>query len=259
MPETNFMARYLTPLLVLPALLSSCFGGGGGSVTVNGINVNPAAPAAGSLVELTGDLTGGGSSTKSWSVSAGTLSVDPPDFGLVLRGTAKLGSAVNLDTTAGTVYWLAPATGGTATVTLTIGASSKSRTLNLSNSPVSLSVADDGDGKRVTINASNVTDLYQAAFRVTYTSAWTPVSASQGDFLGAAADTIFFEKHDQNGFVPIAISRKGNAGGVDGSGMLATIRFEPNSGTSSARDVSAVPFGLDLVVLRTSDDEPISF
>ena len=107
--------------------------------------------------------------------------------------------------------------------------------------------------------ASNVNDLYQAAFRVTYSSAWTPVTVSQGDFLGAAADTIFFELHNQNGFVPIAITRKANAGGVDGSGTLAVIKFDPTGGTSNARDVSAVPFGLDLVVLRDSDDEPISF
>nr|MDQ3024186.1 hypothetical protein [bacterium] len=98
-----------------------------------------------------------------------------------------------------------------------------------------------------------------AAFRVTYSSAWTPATVSQGEFLGAPADTLFFELHNQNGFVPVAVTRKGNAGGVDGSGTLAVIQFNPTGGTSNARDVSAVPFDLDLVVLRDSDDQPISF
>jgi hypothetical protein len=57
----------------------------------------------------------------------------------------------------------------------------------------------------------------------------------------------------------VAISRKGNAGGVDGSGTLATLTFEPTGGTSGMRGASAIPFDLDFVVLRNSSDEPIEF
>jgi hypothetical protein len=258
------MVRALFILFVLSLVLvaAACKNGGGGSTPqVDAINIDPGTPAAGSLVQVTGQVSGTGASsaTKSWSVSAGSISLSPPDFGLILRGTAKAGSATSLDTTASTVYWLAPASGGSATLTLTIGTSTKTRTVTLGNSPVTLTVADSGANKQVTIAAANVTDLYQAAFRVTYSSAWQPTSVSQGDFLGAPVDTVFFEMHDRNGFVPVAVSRKGGAAGVDGSGTLAVITFAPSGGTSSARDASAVPFDLDLVVLRTSTDEPINF
>jgi len=254
-------AAIVVCLAFVLSLMAACNGGGGGTPTVNGINIDPGSPAAGSLVQVTGDVSGSGagSATKSWAVTSGTLSATPPDFGLILRGTAKAASAATLDTTANTVYWLAPVGGGSATLTLTIGESTKTKTVNLGTSPISLTVANNGSDKVVSVKATNVNDLYQAAFRVTYSSAWHPKSVSQGDFLGAAADTIFFEVHNQNGFVPVAITRKGSAGGVDGSGTLATITFEPSSGASSARDVSSVPFDLDFVVLRDSKDAPIEF
>ena len=230
---------------------------------VNGINLDPGAPAAGGLVQVSGDVsgTGSGAATKTWSVTAGSLSVDPPDFGLILRGTAKVGSAANLSTTSNSIYWLAPVGGGSATLTLSIGDSTKTKTVTLGSSPISLVVTDSGANKVVKVQAANVTDLYQAAFRVTYSSAWHPLSVTQGDFLGAAADTLFFEMHNQNGFVPVAITREGSAGGVDGSGTLATITFAPGSGTSSVHgsSASAGPFDLDLIVLRNSKDEKISF
>jgi len=256
------MVRYSILFLLLALALSSCFGGGKSSTPqVNGINVDPGTPAAGGLVQVTADVTGSGSgaASKTWSVTSGTLSVDPPDFGLILRGTAKVGSATNVTTTSNTVYWLAPVGGGSATLTVSVGDSTKTKVINLGTSPISLTVANSGANKLVTIQASNVNDLYQAAFRVTYGSAWKPTTVTQGAFLGAAADTIFFEKHDQAAFVPVAISRKGSAGGVDGSGVLATITFSPNGGTSSARDVSALPFDLDFIVLRNSKDQPIDF
>lgn len=254
------MSRILIVLLAAFAL-ASCFGGGSSTPQVNAINLDPGTPAAGSLVQVIGDVTGNGASsaTKSWAVTAGSLSVTPPDFGLILRGTSKAGSAANLTTTSNKVYWLAPASGGSATLTLSVGASSKTRTVTLGSSPVALSVADAGANKQVTVHVSNVNDLYQAAFRVTYSSAWRPLSVAQGDFLGAPADTLFFELHDRSGFVPMSITRKGNAGGVDGSGSLAVLTFEPTGAASSARGTSAIPFELDLIVLRDSNDQPIKF
>jgi len=58
--------------------------------------------------------------------------------------------------------------------------------------------------------------------------------------------------------VPCAITRKGNVAGVDGSGTLATINFDPTAGTSAARELSAAPFELSLVMLRNSGDQPIN-
>jgi hypothetical protein len=258
------MVRFASLVLVASLLLlASCFGGGksSGNPQVNAINVGTDTPAAGSLVQVTADVTGTGASSaqKSWSVTSGSLSVTPPDFGLILRGTAKVGSAATLNTTASTVYWLAPLGGGSATLSVTVGDSTKTKTVTLGTSPISINIADSGANKVITVQASNVSDLYQAAFRVSYGSAWHPKTVTQGDLLGAAADTVFFEMHNQDGFVPVAVSRTGNAGGVDGSGTLATITFEPTGGASAVRGTSAIPFDLDFVVLRNSKDEPISF
>jgi hypothetical protein len=254
----------LFALLALALALAACNGKGGGSTpTVTAINLNPGTPVAGSLVQLTGAIDGGNATTlKNWSVTGGSLSTSAPDFAVILRSAAKSGSALSLSTTQDTVYWLAPPDAGDATITLTVEGSTKTRTVDLGDSPVSLSIADGAGGtKLVTVAADDVSDLYQAAFRVTFSSAWEPTAVAQGDFLGSAGDTLFFELTDQNGFVPVAITRKGNAGGVDGSGPLATITFTPaTAGTSSARDASAdEPFELSLVVLRDSDDAPIQF
>jgi hypothetical protein len=251
-------------LLALALAVSACNGGGGGTPQVTAISLNPETPAAGSLVELTGTFSGSGAgaATKNWSVSGGSLTLEPPDFALLLRATAKAASATQLTTTQSKVYWLAPPDAGAATITLTVGDSTRSRNVTVGDSPLSLSVSELSGGRRqVTVVADEVTDLYQAAFRVTFSSAWEPASVSQGDFLGAAGDTLFFSLTNQNGFVPVAISRRGNAAGVDGSGTLATMIFEPNAaGASGVRGTSAdVGFDLSLVVLRDSNDDPIEF
>ena len=92
-----------------------------------------------------------------------------------------------------------------------------------------------------------MTDLYQAAFRINYSSAWRVDSVEQGDFLGPEAETLFIGLTNQSGFVPVSITRLGNAAGVDGDGVLATIVFEP-TGTASA---SSVPFDLAAPMLIT--------
>lgn len=256
-------ARTVPILLLLSLALTACNGGGGGrQATVNAINVNPATPSAGSLVQLSGNISGGNAGTvKTWEVDKGSLSTSPPDFAILLRATAsKQGSAVT-STTGETVYWITPPEGGQATITLTADSSTRSRTVTLGQSPLTLSVSDHDGGKRVQIVASDVTDLYQAAFRISHSSAWDPTSASQGDFLGTASQTLFFSMTNQNGFVPVAITRRGSLPGVDGTGALATIDFAPAGGTSSARSVAETtqPFELQLVVLRTSADEPIAY
>lgn len=252
--------------LVLLLALSACGGGGGSkAVSITSINLNPGTPAAGTVVALSATISAPSgdpnSLTKAWTVSAGTLSQTAPDFSLILRDTAKAASANSLSTTAATVYWLVPASAGNATISLAVDTATKSRDVSFGASPVTLSVSDGANNaKIVTIQAHEVTDLYQAAFRVNFSSAWSPVQADPGDFLGADTDILFFDMTDRNGFVPIAITRKGGAAGVDGSGTLATITFSPAAGSSSASRAAsdaASPFGLGLVVLRNSADEPI--
>jgi hypothetical protein len=244
-------------------VLGSCGGGGNGDgVTITGINLNPAAVTAGSIVALTASISAPGQSVsslvKNWTVNAGSLTVAAPDFSLLLRETARGTSATSVSTTGTTVYWLAPAAGGPATITVSVESESESLDVTVSTSPVTLSVTSGSGGAKIcTVATNDVTDLYQAAFRINFTSAWQPASAEAGDFLGGANDILTLAMLDQNGFVPMAVTRKGSVAGVDGSGTLATIEFTPAQTTSATREVMDVPFELSMVILRNSTDEPI--
>ena len=244
-------------------LLASCGGGGDGDgVTITGINLNPAAVTAGSIVALTASISAPDQSVsslvKNWTVTAGSLTVSAPDFSLLLRETARGTSATSVSTTGTTVYWLAPAAGGPATISVAVESASESLDVTVQSSPVTLSVtSSSGGGKICTIATNGVTDLYQAAFRINFTSAWQPASAEAGDFLGGPNDILTLAMLNQNGFVPMAVTRKGNVAGIDGSGTLATIEFTPAQATSATREVADVPFELAVVILRNSADEPI--
>ena len=255
---------FVAAVALAAVLLVSCGGGGGDGdgVTITGINLNPAGVTAGSIVALTASISAPGQSVsslvKNWSVTAGSLTVAAPDFSLLLRETARGTSATSVSTTGATVYWLAPAAGGPATVTVAVEGDSESLDVTVQTSPVTLSVTSGSGGAKIcTIATNEVTDLYQAAFRVNFTSAWQPASAEAGDFLGGANDILTLAMLDQNGFVPMAITRKGDVAGIDGSGTLATIEFTPAQATSATREVAEVPFELSMVILRNSTDEPI--
>jgi hypothetical protein len=247
----------------LALLLAACHGGGGGNqnvVTINSITLNPAQASVGSVNQLSANISGADAGAiKTWSVTAGDLSLAQPDFAFVLRSAAKAASASSVSTANAQVYWIAPATPGSVTITLTVGSASKSQTVSVGTSLVSMDVTDIAGGKKLaTVKVNGVTDLYQAAFRVQYSSAWKPESAAAGPFLGAGSDILFMGLTNQNGFVPVSITRKGDVGGVDGSGTLATVTFAPNSGASSVRGASSAPFDVAMVVLRDSHDQAIS-
>jgi hypothetical protein len=250
---------------VLLLSLAACKGGGGGGggLTIASINLNPSPPVAGSVVQLSATFSGVSGSTasliKNWTVSTGTVTSTKPDFALLLRATAKSPSSSSASTTAATVYWITPTAAGTATIQLSVQGTQKETTVNVTASPVSMSVTDGDAGSKVcTVRVTNITDLYQAAFRVNYSSAWTPVSAAQGDFLGAAGDTLWLGLTNQNGFVPCALTKRGDAPGNDGTGKLAEITFNPVAGGSGWHGSSRTPFELALVMLRNSRDEPIA-
>jgi hypothetical protein len=254
-------------LCILVLSLGACNGGGGSpaaQLKIVSINLNPATANAGSVVQLTATYSGvsGGTSSlvKNWTVSSGTVSTTKPDFSLILRGTAKVASASSASTTASTVYWITPLTATSATVKLEVSGQSKTITANVTASPITMSVTDGTTAgtKVCTVSVTNITDLYQVAFRINYSSAWKPTDKVQGDFLGTPAQTLFLCLTNQNGFVPCALTRLGNVPGNDGSGDLAQITFAPATGTSSTHGASEQPFDLGLVMLRTSKDEPIA-
>jgi hypothetical protein len=258
------VARSMAVLSLLALALVSCgSGGGGGDVRVVSINLNPAAVSAGSVVTLSASISAPGQSVsglvKNWTVTAGLLTVDQPDFSLLLRQTARGVSATSVSTTAGVVYWIPPTDTGSATITCAVANDSQSLDVIVGSSPVTLSVVSgDGGSKICTVAAHGVADLYQAAFRISFTSAWSPAGAEPGDFLGASEDILDLAMLDQNGFVPMAITRKGDVPGVDGSGTLATVTFDPAGTTSSARGAANIPFELSMVILRDSRNQPIA-
>lgn len=262
-------ALKLLTLVVAGAMalgLAACNGGGGGSnnggLRIVSLNLNPGSPTTGSVVQLSANFSGVNSTAgliKNWTVSAGSLSTTKPDFGLLLRQTAKAASESSASTTANTVYWITPTAAATATIKLVVEGVTKETSVGVTASPVSLSVANGDSGTKIcTVRVTNITDLYQAAFRVNYSSAWQPTSAVPGDFLGAENEILWLGLTNQNGFVPCAITKRGSVPGDDGTGTLATINFTPVSGASSARGASAVPFDIGLIMLRTSKDEGIA-
>lgn len=248
------MIRRLTSTAIAGLLLlfvaASCGGGGGSSnpVTVTGISTGAGTISAGSVVPLSATTSGGNGQAmlKNWSVTAGSLMINPPEFSLTLRETAKAASQLAVSTTGSTVYWVVPETAGSATVSVEVEGSTKSVNVNYGASPVTMAVSSGQNGQKiVTVSASNITDLFGAAFRVSFSDNYTATSAVAGDFLGTSSNVLFLGLTNQTKFVPIAITRKKGASGKDGSGTLATITFTPKSG-SSARNASQAADGFDL-------------
>jgi hypothetical protein len=145
-------------------------------------------------------------------------------------------------------------------IKLEVSGQSKEITANVTASPVTMSVVDGtaAGTKDCIVRVTDITDLYQAAFRINFSSAWHPTAAVQGDFLGAPTETLWLGLINQNGFVPCALTKRGSAPGNDGTGILATITFAPVAGASAARGASEQPFSMGLVMLRTSKDSPIA-
>ncbi len=172
---------------------------------------------------------------KVWAVSGGSLSSEKPDFGLMIRNVAGIKeTGATVSTKKDSVYWFTPSSPGDYTVTLTVAGATKKVSVRVLASPLVLDVLSEEDGGRtVIVRASNVSNLYQAGFRVIYdTTLYSPTSVASGSFLGSQADILFIGLTNQAGFVPIAITRKGNAGGVSGSGELARVAFRRVSNTS---------------------------
>jgi len=251
-------------------LLHSCGGGGGKrpepqpTLSILSINLSPQAPSAGTVVELSATFNNpslAAGKTRVWEVSGGTIGETPPDFTLVLRQTAgvKKTSAV-VSTTRDVVYWLAPTEPGKYRVTLTVGGATKSREVSISVTPIALSILqDDGTHIVVSVKAVSVTNLYQAAFRVNFDSAkYTPTSVVPGNFLGSSQEILFLGLTNQSGFVPVGITRKGNAPGVSGSGELARISFSRKTTSRSSSALGLAGFSIAFYVLVDADRSVIS-
>jgi hypothetical protein len=253
-------------LTIVTVLLLSCNGGGkkdnggggAGSVNVKSIILNPATPGASALVQIIADAvstsTPIGERTKVFSVTGGTLYETEPDFSLVIRGTAAASEQRTISTKNNRVYWITPAETGEVTIKVTIDEASRERKINIGNALASLSVTEDDQGHKIaTITANNVTDLFQAAFRINYQSSkYSVVSVEKGDFLGS--DALFIGEKDNvpAGVVAVSISKKRDQSGDNGSGVLAKVTFAEKT-TSEVRDTSAsAAFAIDYIMLLNS-------
>ncbi len=259
------------------ALLTACGGGGGNksdkkiyppgtlpeSRAIQSIDISPSSVSTGTVVELSATYTNPGTfkdSSKLWQVEAGTLSEGAPDFDIILREVAGLkGASASLSTTAEQVYWFTPAAPGSYKVSLKIDNASLERTVDVTSSPVYLEVVPgEEDTLIVRILGRDVSDLYQGAFRVLFNpSLYKPLSVQPGDLLGGPDDVLFLGLTNQNGFVPIGITRKGEVPGVNGSGLIAEAVFGRRTASHAPRALAIAGFELGLHIIRDSSGEPI--
>ncbi len=249
-------------VLAALAVAVSCGGSKADPATIVSLNINPSIAVAGGVMELTASISAPGKSVanmvKNWTVSTGTLSASPPQFNIDIRQTAQdIGASVS--TTNSSVYWTAPTSPGSATITLQIEGDTESITTNVGSSPITFNITSGAnETKVVTVRANDVSDLYYAAFRVSHSSNWFPASVEQGDFLGTTEETLFIGMTDQTGYVPVGISKRGDAAGENGSGTLATITFNPAAAPpAEGSSASSIPFEFGGVVLENSAGEKI--
>ena len=259
---------YFLAVIFTIAVFAACGGGGKPPIvkpidtptssTIQSLNFSPANVTSGTVVEVSATYTNASafeSAAKLWLVGGGTLSEQPPDFDLVLRETAGIKAAsATLTTTASKVYWLTPIKPGSYNVSLRIGNAYLVQTVEVTTAPVGLEVLPgENNSVIVRVVGQGVTDLYQAAFRVVFNaSVYTPTGVTPGTLLGSGSDILFIGLTNQNGFVPIAITRKGSAGGVNGSGVLAEVVFTPKAASRAAASIGISGFELLRYVLRDS-------
>lgn len=102
---------------------------------------------------------------------------------------------------------------------------------------------------RVGSDEAPVSDLFGTSFRLDYDESVLSVTDDEaGDFLGS--DVVYSSDDDATaGEIGIGVSRKSGAGGVDGSGVVARVRFEVGE---DVPDGTSLPFSL----LEVEADNP---
>jgi len=100
-----------------------------------------------------------------------------------------------------------------------------------------------------------VENLFGTSFTLSYDEgALSVVDDEAGDFLGS--DVVYSSNNDASaGEIGIGVSRKSGAGGVDGSGVVARVKFEVNSGTP---DGTTLSFSLSQVEADDPDGNAIT-
>lgn len=260
-------------LAAAAALTISCNGGGGGhvyppgtlpqSAAIQSLNISPSSVTTGTVVEITATYTNAAyfeDQTKLWEATGGTMTESAPDFDMVLRGTAGIKSAsATLSTVSSRVFWFTPSTPGSYTLKLKIGTASLSRTVAVTSSPIYLEVAPGASNTTIVrIMGRDVNDLYQGAFRIIFNAdRFTPTEAKAGSLLGAPADILFLGLTNQNGFVPIGITRKGEVQGVNGSGVIAEVTFTNKTASLTTSSLAVAGFEMGLYLIRDHEGATI--
>ena len=219
-------------------LIMACGGGGGGgdrqpsNFLITGIELEPAELFAGNTVRVSFTFVGQrpeGDAT--WTVGAGTLSATPPAGpDLFTRASSQAGPTVMVGDS---LYWTLPDTPGTYGVQVTLGDQTKTLNVSVEENPLAISVVTQEDGDiRVEVAVKPTDAFFQAAFRVVFDpQRFIVVRAEPGDFI---QDPLFFALTDHNGFVPIAVSVKGqDAPRPSGSGVIARVILRPVGNSTS--------------------------
>ena len=263
----------LAVLAAAAAFTISCNGGGGGhvfptgtlptSAAIQSLNISPSSVTTGTVVEVTATYTNAAyfeDQSKAWDATGGTLTESAPDFDIVLRGTAGIKSAnATLSTVSSRVFWFTPSTPGNYTLKLTIGKATLSRVVAVTSSPIYLEVAPGASNTTIVrIMGRDVNDLYQGAFRIIFNAdRFTATEAKAGSLLGAPADILFLGLTNQNGFVPIGITRKGAVQGVSGSGVIAEVTFTNKTASLTTSSLAVAGFEMGLYLIRDHEGATI--
>ncbi len=158
---------------------------------------------------------------------------DPDDDPLTYTWAAPDGGTIS--GTGQSITWTAPTTTGTFTISVSISDDINepvSQTVDISVETINtvikvdpyLSKASAGNSFTVNVKVENVSGLFGVSFELKFNQdVLEATEALNGDFLGS--DVIFYAGIDP-GSVGIGISRKAEAGGVDGDGVIAVLTFK---------------------------------
>ncbi|MDD5773589.1 MAG: PKD domain-containing protein [bacterium] len=111
-------------------------------------------------------------------------------------------------------------------------------------------VAINNDEITLAVRVKGGTNVYGAAMEITYDSSKINyISISQGNYLGAKADTAFYASliNGQKGILLIGIDKKGNVPGTNGDGTLVTIVFR----AVATQTNTAIGFNIQHSVLKS--------
>lgn len=170
-----------------------------------------------------------------WKVDAGNFITQTPDIWQQVRGVR----AANTSAIGEKVTLMAPSNTCTIKVTITLNDEFQThleRDINVYATPLKIvSTTDNSSGNLLlTAKTSNVTDLYQIAFRVIFDpSKYEFTKVNAGNFF-SSNERLFLGHQVDDTTIAVAVTLKGAVRGKSGSGEIATVFLKPIVKNASA-------------------------